>query len=69
MRPPMIMPMRSLGEETVRRAAVFWKISRGSCLDSPPPPEPTAEPSHNPAFMLSEEYIADLLEKIKQTVK
>ena len=48
--------------------AVFVYAQAAEPAESPPPPpeEPTAEPSHYPGFMLNEEYIADLLEKIKQ---
>ena len=49
-------------------AAVFAYVQAAEPAESPPPPpaEPNTEPSHGPGFMLNEEYITDLLEKIKQ---
>ena len=49
-------------------AAVFAYAQAAEPAESPPPPsaEPIAEPSHGPGLMFNEEYITDLLEKIKQ---
>ena len=45
---------------------VFVYAQAAEPAESPPPEESTAEPSRDPGFMFNEEYIADLLEKIKQ---